>query len=67
MNIHPKEGSVMEYSDENGNHLAYVDRMNQDGGIHVSTVGVLCEGEYSESLLTREIWKELRPVFIEVH
>lgn len=68
-NIHigvvPRVGSVMEYilHDDIG-HLAYVDAVFPDNTIGISEVNYPDSGIYNERTLTKEEWKELRPIFI---
>ena len=63
--ITPKVGSIMEYMlhDDIG-HLAYVDAVFPDDTIGVSEVNYPDSGMYNERTLTKEEWKELKPVFI---
>ena len=65
--ISPKTGSVMEYmhTEEIG-HLAYVEAVFPDETINISEVNYPDSGIYNERVLTREEWRELRPLFIQV-
>ncbi len=67
MSMVPKAGSVMEYvfKDEVG-HLAYVEAVFPDETVHVSEVNYPDRGIYNERMITKEEWRELHPVFIEV-
>lgn len=63
----PKVRSIMEYvHDDDSGHLAYVEDVRSDETISVSEADHPDSGKYNERLLTKEEWKELRPVFIEV-
>jgi hypothetical protein len=63
----PKVGAIMEYiSDEEIGYLAYVDAVFPDESIAVSEVNNPDSGVYTETQLPKSVWKELRPVFIEV-
>ncbi len=67
MGIVPKTGAVMEYvfKEELG-HVAYVEAVFPDETIHISEVNYPDRGIYNERIITREEWRELRPVFIQV-
>ncbi len=64
--ILPKTGSVMEYLTEMGGQLAYVEAVFPDETIRVSLIREDDESRYIEQVYTKEEWKELGPVFIEV-
>ena len=65
--VTPKAGSVMEYLFENEvGHLAYVEAVFPDDTISVSEANFPDRGIYNERELTREEWRELRPVFIRI-
>jgi hypothetical protein len=66
MGITPKEGTIMEYIHEDLGHLAYVEAVFPDESIKVASVGLIHEGEYTVSSLSRDVWKEMRPVFINI-
>ena len=67
MSIAPKTGSVMEYSTEEGvGHLAFVEAVFPDETINISETNFPENGIYNERVLTREEWRELKPVFIQV-
>lgn len=65
--IAPKTDSVMEYVVDDVGYVGYVEAVFPDESIKLSTVGILDEGVYSESMLAKEQWVELRPVFIEIY
>jgi hypothetical protein len=65
--IRPKTDSVMEYIIEDIGYVAYVEAVFPDDSIKLSAVGLLEEGVFSETILAKEQWKELRPVFIETN
>ncbi len=70
-NIHvgviPKVGAIMEYMWNNDvGHLAYVEAVFPDNTITISEVNFPDSGIYNERELTKEEWKELKPVFITV-
>lgn len=65
--IQPKVGAVMEYSTDEGiGHLAYVEAVFPDDTLSISEVNFPDQGAYNERVLTKEEWRELKPVFIEV-
>lgn len=64
--IHPKTDSVMEYSIDDIGYVSFVEAVFPDDSIKVSGVGLIEDGVYSERMLSKDEWKELRPVFIEV-
>jgi hypothetical protein len=67
ISITPKSDSVMEYISEDGiGHLRYVLSVFPDDSVRLSGVGVEEEGVYDESMMAKEEYKELRPVFIEI-
>ena len=66
MSISPVTGSVMEYIIDDIGYLAYVEAVFPDKSIKVLQVGVPEEGQYSERIIDKENYIELRPVFIEV-
>ncbi|MCF7815819.1 MAG: hypothetical protein K9M10_03585 [Candidatus Pacebacteria bacterium] len=62
-----KVGSVMEYMlNSDIGHLAYVEAVFPDDTITITEVNYPDSGIYSERVLTKEEWKELRPVFIQI-
>jgi len=67
MGVRAKTGAIMEYVLENNTgQVAFVDSVYPDEGITISEVGYTTEGVYSERTLSKEEWKELRPIFIQV-
>lgn len=67
MSVTPKVGSVMEYMLTNDmGHVAYVEAVFPDNTIALSEANYPDSGIYSERQLTKEEWKELRPVFIQL-
>lgn len=64
--IVPKTGSVMECITEDAGLLLYVEAVFPDDSIQVSAVDYQGLGVYTEDVFTKEVWRELRPVFIEV-
>lgn len=63
----PKTGALMEYmmSEEMG-HIAYIESVLPDETIRIAETNFPDNGIYNERVLTREEWRELRPVFIQV-
>ena len=66
VSIRPKTGSIIEFTtaDEKG-HLAYIEAVFPDESISLSEVGLPEDGYYNERILSKEIWLELKPVFIQ--
>lgn len=65
--ITPKTDSIMEWQGDDGEgRLGYIESVTPDLTITVSAVGVDEAGRYSVKTMSEEIWRELRPVFIEV-
>ena len=65
--ITPKTGSVMEFTLEHDmGHLAYVEAVFPDETIMISEVNLPDSGVYNERTLTREEWREMKPVFISI-
>lgn len=60
----PSADSIMEYAIDGRGHVAFVEAVFPGFAIHVSEVGEPEEGMYTERTLTREEWREYRPVFI---
>ena len=57
----------MEYLFENEvGHLTYVEAVFPDTTIAISEVNFPDSGMYNERQLTKEEWKEFKPVFISV-
>lgn len=67
VSVAPKTGYIMEYmyTEEMG-HLAYVEAVFPDETIALSEANYPGDGIYNERTLTRDEWKELRPVFIQI-
>ncbi len=67
MGVSPKTGSIMEYMiTEDMGHLAYVEAVFPDETVTLSEVNYPDRGIYNERVLTREEWRELKPIFIQV-
>lgn len=67
MGIAPKEGFIMEYTQSDGEgHVAYIETVLLDETISISEANYPEDGIYNERILTKEEWRELHPVFIEV-
>lgn len=64
--IMPSTHSIMEYIIDDLGYLAYVEAVFPDKSIKVSQIGAIEEGQYTERMLTKEEYRELTPVFIEV-
>lgn len=65
--VSPKTDTIMEWQTEGGEgRLGYVEAVAPDLTITMSAVGVEESGRYTVKTMTEEIWRELRPVFIEV-
>lgn len=57
----------MEYlTEDDTGHVAYVESVFPDGTITISEIGPWKDGVYGERSLAQEMWRELKPVFIEV-
>jgi hypothetical protein len=70
-NVHigvmPKVGAIIEYvQDDDVGHVAVVESVLPDDTLVLSEANYPDSGRYNERTLTKEEWKELRPVFIEV-
>jgi hypothetical protein len=67
ISVSPKTGAVMEYMySEDRGHLAYVEAVFPDETINISEVNYPDRGIYNERVLTRQEWRELKPLFIQV-
>ena len=65
--VSPKTDTIMEYkSEEDEGRLGYVEAVAPDLAITMSAVGEGEAGRYSVKTMSAEIWRELRPIFIEV-
>lgn len=63
----PKTDSIMEYQREDGEgRLGYVEGVTPELAITISNVGEGESGRYTIKTMSAEVWRELRPVFIEV-
>ena len=65
--VTPKTDSIMEvvHEDDTG-HVAYVEAVFPDQSILISEVGQPEPGVFSAHTMTKEEWRELRPIFIEM-
>jgi len=67
MGVMPKTGAIMEYMiNTDVGHVAYVEAVFPDGTMSISEVNFPDSGIYSERTLTKDEWKILRPVFIQI-
>jgi hypothetical protein len=67
ISITPKTGTVMEYTlPEEIGHVAYVEAVFPDETITISETNFPDSGIYNERVLTRDEWKEFKPVFIQI-
>lgn len=65
--LRPLVGSLMEYTLEDGRgHLAYVEAVYPDETLSISEVNFGENGIYNERVLTKEEWRELKPVFLRI-
>jgi len=65
--VQPCVGCVFEQIHSDGvGHLAYVEAVFPDETISISEVNYPDLGIYNERILTKEEWRELRPVFIQI-
>ncbi len=64
MDVQPRTGAVMEYILDDVGYLGYVKQVSPANDITLAGVGLTYESQYTEQLLTHDIWRELRPVFI---
>ena len=65
--IAPKTDSIMEYTSEDGQgRLGYVEGVTPELAITITAVGEGESGRYTVKTMSAEVWRELRPVFIEV-
>ncbi len=63
--IEPKTNAIMEYFSETGKGiLGFVTSVHPDQSIVVQSIGKNHEGEYLEEMLSANVWREWRPVFI---
>jgi len=60
-------GCIMEYVYEDGiGHLAYVEAVFPDETISISEANYPSDGVYNERVVTKEEWRELKPVFMDI-
>jgi hypothetical protein len=65
--VQPKTGSVMEYVDDGEvGQLAYVEAVTPDESITISQANFPDRGIFRQRTLTRDEWRELRPIFIQI-
>ncbi len=65
--VTPKTDSIMEYQSEDGSgRLGYVEAVSPELAITITAIGEGERGRYTAKTMSAEIWRELRPVFIEV-
>jgi hypothetical protein len=67
ISVNPKASSVMEYVVDDVGYVAFVEAVFPDGTIKLTAIGSMEDGMYSEVLLPREQYRELRPVFLSVN
>jgi hypothetical protein len=65
--IAPQPDTIIEWflEDEVG-RLGYVEAVLPDETLKISAVGAMVPGEYTESIVPAALWREWRPVFINV-
>ncbi|MFM2339786.1 MAG: hypothetical protein RLZZ360_422 [Candidatus Parcubacteria bacterium] len=65
--IAPQPDTIIEWflEDEVG-RLGYVEAVLPDETLKISAVGAMVPGEYTESIVPAAVWREWRPVFINV-
>lgn len=66
IDVMPHTGSVMEYIIDDVGYVAYVERVAPDLKIVVTGIGLTNESQYTEQTMDHGVWRELRPVFIQV-
>jgi len=64
IDVMPHTGSVMEYILDDVGYVAYVETVAPDLRIKVTGIGLTNEGQFTEQVFERDVWRELRPVFI---
>lgn len=65
--IHPTTESVMEWTNEDGvGRLAYVREVQPDNTLRIEGIGILEDGIFESVILPEALWREWRPVFIEI-
>jgi hypothetical protein len=65
--ISPKTGSIMEYGEGMTAVLAYVESVTPDETISIASVGRYKPGQYSEEVLTKTAWQELKPLWLQIN
>lgn len=65
--IAPQPDTIIEWflEDEVG-RLGYIEAVLPDETLKISAVGAMVPGEYTESIVPAAVWREWRPVFINV-
>ncbi len=67
ISVHPVTDSIIEWLGEDGfGRLGYVEAVHPDRSLMVSLVGLQTAGVYEMVTWSESVWRELRPVFIEV-
>lgn len=66
ISITPKTEAVMEYVIDDVGHLCFVEAVFPDESIKISTIGMYDESVYTDTMIQKDEWKELRPVFITI-
>lgn len=65
--ITPQPDTIIEwYLEDEIGRLGYVEAVLPDETLKISAVGVMVPGEYTESIVPATVWREWRPVFINV-
>lgn len=65
--VMPATDTVMEWlADDGEGRLAYVEAVLPDSTLKISAVGIVVPGEYTESIVPAAVWREWRPVFINI-
>ena len=63
----PKAETIMEWRGEDGiGRVAYVEKVSHEQILTITIAGLEEPGKFEEKSLSEPVWKELRPVFIEV-
>jgi len=67
ISVHATTDSIMEWTDGDGiSHLAYVNEVRPDKTMRLSGVGIFDEGILESILVPSGLWREWRPIFIEI-
>lgn len=65
--VYPVTDSIMEWIDDEGvGHLAYVREVHPDKTLKIEGIGILEEEIFESVFLPEALWREWRPIFIEV-